>query len=1181
MIRLKKVTDIMRKTEKIRRRAERALIRLLSGVAIITLMTVLPGAAAYVYAGNADKNILLGAASLKPVMSSVKEEINGAANTKERVTTAQTVYYGHDKDDPDTAKKWLAIGYDGYGAVKESGKLTLFSTKDIELVQFRKSTGVADEKICYYDLSLVKPKVDSYYDSLFSDDEQSPIALRTLSHGAYNADPDNLCDGVLDQNGTSAYLWPLSTKEADLIQNKYFSDFSGWGFWLRSPGSSNNRAAIVQKDDPKVSIVGTSTISNVMFTRPAFNLKLSSVLMTSSAEGGKVSGEAGEDALRRVDYNTTGEWKLTLLDPGRNGFSIGEVDAGFLSPGSKVSFDFSGAEKGENEYVSAVITDPDGSVLYYGHIAECSVSKGEAAVNIPDDSSITGDCKLYVFQEKCNSDKKTDLSSPMIEIAFSSAAEPVPDPAAWDLLSYSGKQSSFFKGTDGKYYAVKGTKIQADKGASSSDKKVLNVDKKGVIKVGKSGSAALSSERYGNIEVNVINPKLSSKKAETEVGGIAELSLTGVPEGVPVAWQSSDQDVVQVLSGKCYGVGIGKAKVEACVGGRIFKAKVTVKDKPGTTLIVNVDTSKPKKIKGLKNAGKLTYTVMSDAVTIEKGKITAAKASKTPVSANVSDGHKLLIYVNDTALTRQDITLKTGEKALILNDNMHEFPEFKSKDNRTASVSEYGVVVGQAAGKTVITAKTGGKKVKVNVTVTEDVYEGSTAPGEIRDLRVVDDINGNPGSEILIEDNGNADIVIKEGKHYTVHFDANGGTGKMSDLSMVHGASKALPANSFVKQDYVFTGWALSPDGPVVYKDTENVSNLTDIENGTVTLYACWSAALKFSSDGPFTLGVENRNWDGSIEYSYDAEKWTEWDGSTLNGSPSAPVYLRGTGNTVITGGRSNSRKWTFSGKYCSGNVENLLDYQAVIAGNHPIMNEMCFSYMFYGCTTLADPPELSAENLSDNCYDSMFNGCTLLRTAPSLPSRSLAAGCYFEMFKGCTGLRKAPALSAKTLSQNCYGFMFRDCSALESAPVLPAKALADICYFGMFQGCAKLKAAPSLPAITLAKGCYEDMFYGCTALTGIPELPASAMVESCYNNMFNKCKSIKISNFKDAEYTIPYRVPAAGQGTEAIHPETGYNTNSRSGMFTDTGGGAFSYTSGAPELGKTYYLHSTNYIVD
>src|SRR6185312_8396990 len=42
-------------------------------------------------------------------------------------------------------------------------------------------------------------------------------------------------------------------------------------------------------------------------------------------------------------------------------------------------------------------------------------------------------------------------------------------------------------------------------------------------------------------------------------------------------------------------------------------------------------------------------------------------------------------------------------------------------------------------------------------------------------------------------------------------------------------------------------GWATTPNGAAAYADGQNVSNLTTIANGTVTLYARWAPAGSFS----------------------------------------------------------------------------------------------------------------------------------------------------------------------------------------------------------------------------------------------------------------------------------------------------------------------------------------------
>ena len=196
---------------------------------------------------------------------------------------------------------------------------------------------------------------------------------------------------------------------------------------------------------------------------------------------------------------------------------------------------------------------------------------------------------------------------------------------------------------------------------------------------------------------------------------------------------------------------------------------------------------------------------------------------------------------------------------------------------------------------------------------------------------------------------------------------------------------------------------------------------------------------LTFSSPSGFTLKVNDatKHWDGTLEYSTDASTWSTWNGTTTlsaatSGSDNA-LYLRGTSNTKITGDNYNYR-WVLTGSNiaCSGNIEALLDYATVQAGNHP--------------------------NMADYCYKAMFNDCTALTSAPELPATTLAGRCYQSMFYGCTSLITAPALPATTLTDSCYNNMFRDCTSLITVPALPATTLADYCYYGMFWDCSRIK---------------------------------------------------------------------------------------------------------------------------
>ena len=306
---------------------------------------------------------------------------------------------------------------------------------------------------------------------------------------------------------------------------------------------------------------------------------------------------------------------------------------------------------------------------------------------------------------------------------------------------------------------------------------------------------------------------------------------------------------------------------------------------------------------------------------------------------------------------------------------------------------------------------------------------------------------------------------------------------------------------------------------------------------------------LTFSSPNSFTLVVNDaiKHWDGTLEYFSSDKTWTVWDGTTTlsavaNGDEYV-LYLRGTGNTVITG-NSENYKWVLTGTNvkCIGNIENLLDYATVASGEHPTMASHCYYHMFYGCTSLTQAPELPAMTLADYCYYSMFCDCTSLTQAPELPATTLAERCYYQMFRGCT--------------------------ALTQVPELPAMTLADYCYRGMFYNCTSLTKASALPATTLANSCYMAMFYGCTSLTQVPALPATTLANRCYYGMFHGCTNLKLSSTQTGEYTQEYRIPSSGEGITA--------TGALSSMFMSTGG-TFTET---PAVNTTYYLSSDNMVV-
>ena len=95
-------------------------------------------------------------------------------------------------------------------------------------------------------------------------------------------------------------------------------------------------------------------------------------------------------------------------------------------------------------------------------------------------------------------------------------------------------------------------------------------------------------------------------------------------------------------------------------------------------------------------------------------------------------------------------------------------------------------------------------------------------------------------------------IAIWNGNTYSVAFNKNDNavTGTMNNQSMTYGTSSNLTNNSYYKRGYKFIGWNTASDGTgTAYLNGASVSNLTNVNNGTITLYAQWKE--KHEDDPP------------------------------------------------------------------------------------------------------------------------------------------------------------------------------------------------------------------------------------------------------------------------------------------------------------------------------------------
>ncbi|MCR4729227.1 MAG: DUF6273 domain-containing protein, partial [Lachnospiraceae bacterium] len=321
---------------------------------------------AEVYAVNPVKNLQIGSEVLTPNMSVSYDNLYDT-NSKTRVTTAQTVYYGSNG-----TQRWLVIGYNGTGAVGMSNTVTLFAENNLVTDQAYHNPSNSADRSNHYGTSDIKFYVDGHCVTLFTNEEKGIILERTLATGGYSDNYNSLSDGISDASALDADFWLLSTKEADLLKKDYRTASNHW--WLRSPGDIDHDAAVVYSDG-YVYYAGGG-VAGCFGVRPAFNLNLQSIIFTSAAAGGKSSGNLGADALTSVADYTGNDWKLTLLDDGsanaagngHAGFSATRTDLGTVTAGNAITVSYSGAKTGSNEYVSAILVSASNEnlPLYYG-----------------------------------------------------------------------------------------------------------------------------------------------------------------------------------------------------------------------------------------------------------------------------------------------------------------------------------------------------------------------------------------------------------------------------------------------------------------------------------------------------------------------------------------------------------------------------------------------------------------------------------------------------------------------------------------------------------------------------------------------------------------------------------------------------------------------------------------------
>ena len=217
--------------------------------------------------------------------------------------------------------------------------------------------------------------------------------------------PKDITEGITGQEVKAQKLWAFSQEDSIYLYRnscKYAAkwwtrssnEVYGYGSWTIHPDGRSGSALNVDYDAA---------------VRPAMELDLSSVLFISAAEHGKVA-----DLTTPIAEYAGDEWKLTLHDSDRDDFTAKTV----LVNGSVLEVEYKNAKVGDNEYISAVIKDADGSISRYTRVVQLdgttNGTRGRAAIDMTG-IDMTGKT-LCVFNEQFNGDHKTDYAGALREV---------------------------------------------------------------------------------------------------------------------------------------------------------------------------------------------------------------------------------------------------------------------------------------------------------------------------------------------------------------------------------------------------------------------------------------------------------------------------------------------------------------------------------------------------------------------------------------------------------------------------------------------------------------------------------------------------------------------------------------------------------------------------------------------
>lgn len=146
--------------------------------------------------------------------------------------------------------------------------------------------------------------------------------------------------------------------------------------------------------------------------------------------------------------------------------------------------------------------------------------------------------------------------------------------------------------------------------------------------------------------------------------------------------------------------------------------------------------------------------------------------------------------------------------------------------------------------------------------------------------------------------------AVWRGNTYSIKYNANGGSGSMSNSTHTYGTSSKLTANAFSRGGYSFKNWNTASNGTgTSYSNQASIS--TGTTSGTLNLYAQWTAL-------PYIITYKLNGGTLNNSTSDQTQSYTTSDALTLYGAPTRAGYTF-----------SGWKVTTAAGNWTSGSIYN------------------------------------------------------------------------------------------------------------------------------------------------------------------------------------------------------------------------------------------------------------------